>query len=264
MKKPVYYKNWWIWVGVPAISALATIVGTPHTIFDPILYVKMGLNLVLVALVWLLAYGFALWLDKRMPWESYSHTKRWAVQLGVFIPSGTLIDAIGLVFRNEIIEWPFSWHLFFYTDFPIQVFFTSLVFYIYYRAYLKYHEELRNEVGKPEKGRENFTVKRGKKTYVIPVEDIAYFYRKDQFNYLKKKSGEEYMVDESLSAIEQDLDASSFFRINRQLLAHRNSISSFKVLPNRQTELAIEPEMDSLPLLNKNRSAQFKQWMKLG
>ena len=107
-------------------------------------------------------------------------------------------------------------------------------------------------------------MKRGKKTYVILVEDIAYFYRKDQFNYLRKKSGEEYMVDESLSAIEQDLEASSFFRINRQLLAHRNSISSFKVLPSRQTELAIEPKMDSLPLLNKNRSAQFKQWVKLG
>jgi len=264
MKKAVYYKNWWIWVGVPTISALATIVGTPHTIFDPILYVKMGLNLALVALVWILAYGFTLWLDKRMPWESYSHPKRWAVQLGIFIPLGTLIDAFGLVFRNEIIEWPFSWHLFFYTDFPIQVFFTSLVFYIYYRAYLKYHEESAQLNKTLEKGRENFTVKRGKKTYVIPVEDIAYFYRKDQFNYLRKKSGEEYMVDESLSAIEQDLDASSFFRINRQLLAHRNSISSFKVLPNRQTELAIEPKMDSLPLLNKNRSAQFKQWVKLG
>ncbi|MEM8887450.1 MAG: LytTR family transcriptional regulator DNA-binding domain-containing protein [Bacteroidota bacterium] len=264
MKKAAYYKNWWIWVGVPAISALATIVGTPHTIFDPILYVKMGLNLALVALVWLLAYGFTLWLDKRMPWESCSHLKRWVLQLGVFIPLGTLIDALGLVFRNEIIEWPFSWHLFFYTDFPIQVFFTSLVFYIYYRAYLKHLEESRIEEKTHEKGRENFTVKRGKKTYVIPVEDIAYFYRKDQFNYLKKKSGEEYMVDESLSAIEQELDASSFFRINRQLLAHRNSISSFKVLPNRQTELAIEPKMDSLPLLNKNRSAQFKQWVKLG
>ena len=264
MKKPVYYKNWWIGVGVPVISALATIVGTPHTIFDPILYVKMGLNLAIVGFVWLLAYAFNLWLDQRMPWASSSHLKRWCIQLGVFIPLGTSIDAFGLIFRNQIIEWPFSWHLFFYTDFPIQVFFTSLVFYIYYRAYLKHHHELDAKDSVVEKAWENFQVKRGKKTYVIPVEDIAYFHRKDQFNYLMKKSGEEFMVDESLSAIEQRLDASVFFRINRQLLAHRNSISSFKVLPNRQTELAIEPEMTVLPLLNKNRSAQFKQWVKLG
>ncbi|MEL6254755.1 MAG: LytTR family transcriptional regulator DNA-binding domain-containing protein [Bacteroidota bacterium] len=264
MKKPLYYKNWWIWIGVPIISALATIVGTPHTIFDPILYVKMGLNLVIVSLVWLLAYAFNLWLDKRMPWESSSHAKRWAIQLGIFLPLGSMIDAFGLVFRNEIIEWPFSWHLFFYTDFPIQLFFTSLVFYLYYKAYLKHQEKSGEEENISKKARESFHIKRGKKTYVIPVEDIAYFYRKDQFNFLRKKSGEEFMIDESLSAVEQKLDAFSFFRINRQLLAHRNSISSFKVLPNRQTELAIEPEMDALPLLNKNRSAQFKQWVKMG
>ncbi|MDW3651422.1 MAG: LytTR family transcriptional regulator DNA-binding domain-containing protein [Bacteroidia bacterium] len=263
MKKPVYYKNWWIWVGVPVISVLATFVGTPHTIFDPILYVKMGLNLAIVSFVWLLAYAFTLFMDKRMPWESTSHLKRWVFQLGIFIPLGTSIDAFGLILRNQIIEWPFSWHLFFYTDFPIQIFFTSLIFYLYQQAYLKYREEKAKQEEVAEKSWNSFRIKRGKKTYVIPVEEIAYFYRKDQFNYLCKKSGEAYMVDESLSAIEQKLDASSFFRINRQLLAHRTSISSFKVLPNRQTELAVEPEMDPLPLLNKNRSAQFKQWVKL-
>lgn len=263
MEKVAYYKNWWILVGVPILSILATLIGTPHTIFDPILYIKMGLNLAIVGFIWLLAVLFIFWLDKRMPWETAPHQRRWVIQLGIFIPVGVLIQIVSVQLRNQIIEWPFSWHLFLYTDFPIQVFFTVLLFYMYQKAYLSFYEAKQEEREKIalDSASKPYNLKRGKKTYLIPQEEIAYFFRQDQFNYLKKKNGEEFMLDVSLNAIEQEVDMQAFFRINRQLLAHRQSIISFKVLPNRQMELTLKPHLNPLPLLNKNRSAQFKQWL---
>lgn len=265
MKIPHYYKAKWMLIGIPICSFLATFIGTPHTFVDPILYVKIVFNLFVAALIWGVYLAIILFLDKRMPWESRPGLKRWAWQVGVGFPLGILIDWGGVVFRNDLLGIPFSPHLFIYTDVPILLLFTIILPYLYRKWYLGNYDQLRT-VDAEEKApallqRLPYSVKKGNKVYQIPLEDICCFYRKDQYNFLRQSNGKEYIVDQSLTAIEQELDSHLFFRINRQLLVNRLAIHSYKTLPSRQIELSLSPVLEEGALLNKNRSAQFKKWM---
>jgi len=265
MNIPNYYKTKWMLIGIPICSFLATFIGTPHTFSEPILYTKIGYNLFIAALIWMTYLGIVLFLDKKMPWESTPELKRWAWQIGLSFPLGILIDWGGVLIRNHLLAIPFLPHLFLYTDVPVLLLFTIILPYLYRKWYLAHYYQTLSMDAKdstilvPE--RLPFSVKKGNKVYQISIEDICYFYRKDQYNFLRESNGNEYILDQSLTAIEQQLDTHLFFRINRQLLVNRQAIQSYKILPSRQIALSLSPVFETGALLNKNRSAQFKKWI---
>lgn len=267
MKNPNRYNNLWMLIGIPVSVILATVIGTPHTIWDGILYQKIIFNLSTGLGIWLFYYWVILKFDRKMPWESTDHLRRWMFQLMASVPIACIFNYTATRFRNHLFDWPFSSHIFFYTDIPVLIFISVVIHFIYQQQYIR-HQKSKNvesnlsaESAEPEKPPHQLTVKKGKKNYLIPIDEIAYFYRKDQYNFLRKWDGQEWMLDQSLAAIEQTVDAQQFFRINRKLIVNRKAISSFKVLDTRQTELEIIPLFQELALLNKNRSAQFKQWL---
>ena len=255
-------------MGIPLSVILATLIGTPHTLFDAILYVKIGLNLFTGGVIWGFYYVVILWFDRTMPWESTYYLKRWTFQMGISMPVAILFMWGMVNLRNELIEWPFSTHLFLYTDIPILFLISIAIHFFYQQGYLAHwRKQAVNkaiaipDVPEPAPMPAVITVKKIKKTYVVPIKEVAYFYRKAEFNFLRKWDGQELMIDQSLAASEASIDADIFFSINRQLLVNRQAICSYKVLDTRQTELQLTPPLDEGTLLNKNRFAQFKQWL---
>ncbi len=266
-KIPSYYKLSWMLLGLLVSVITATVLGTPHTIKEPILYQKILFNLLIGGAIWYLILVVILYFDARMPWESTHKPKRWFWQILVTLPGAILIDWFGVQFRNTLLGSEYIPHIFWYTDFPVLILMMLIIQYLFQQAYLKHKLSILNPAPHPSKmpgESNNFTahisLKKGSKTYQIPVEAIAYLHRLDQINFLRQFDGKEWIWDQSLSALESQLDPKSFFRVNRQLLLNRKAIISYEVLSNRQTQIQLNPELPKPAFLNKNRLAQFKQW----
>ncbi|MEL7529838.1 MAG: LytTR family transcriptional regulator DNA-binding domain-containing protein [Bacteroidota bacterium] len=267
---PHYYQLKWMLLGLLLSVITATVLGTPHTIEEPILYQKIFFNLLIGGAIWGLILLVILRFDARMPWESVHKPKRWLWQILFSLPGAVLIDWLGVQIRNELLGAEYIPHIFWYTDFPVLVLLMLLVQYLFQQAYLK------NQLRKGPKATPplqptadqhpptfaaQLSLKKGQKTYQIVVAEIAYLYRRDQINFLRQIDGQEWIWDQSLSALESQLDPQAFFRVNRQLLLHRQALHSYEVLPNRKTQIQLNPPLEEPALLNKNRHAQFKQWL---
>ena len=72
--------------------------------------------------------------------------------------------------------------------------------------------------------RERATVRVGDQIIPVKVADIAFFYSEDKSNYLVMDSGERYLVDITLDALEGELDPEQFFRVTRGCIVARHAV----------------------------------------
>ena len=70
----------------------------------------------------------------------------------------------------------------------------------------------------------HFTIKLGSQILVIDVNDIAYFYSNEKSTWLVTRDGKQYMTDDSLTAIENEVDPARFYKISRKCLVGLSSI----------------------------------------
>lgn len=147
-------------------------------------------------------------------------------------------------------------------------------------------EKLENAMGKLEKMKGNFSrgnsdfeqlikaVKSVKKTYKtrflvksgssmksVGVGDIAYFYSEDKLVFLKTKSKQRFVINETLDELETILNPNDFFRINRQYIVNFDTI--IKVHPHFKGRLKIDlnPGSEEDIYISNRRATPFKEWM---
>ena len=98
----------------------------------------------------------------------------------------------------------------------------------------------------------------------INEKDIAYFYTNDGLVFLKTQQNKKYLVDFTLDELEDLLDPSNFYRINRQFIARIEAISTCYQYPKGKlkVEFHLEPPMTPV-LISREKSADFKKWLDL-
>lgn len=72
-----------------------------------------------------------------------------------------------------------------------------------------------------EAARDTFHVSKGAANVLLGMDQIAYCYRKDESNFLRTVTGEDFYINLSLDEVQEQLPERNFFRINRQMIAHR-------------------------------------------
>jgi len=111
------------------------------------------------------------------------------------------------------------------------------------------------------KFKERFLVKRGKEYASIKVEDIAFFYATHKLVCLVEKEGSKFIMDNSLSEIEKQVDPFCFFRANRKYLVHKKSIKKIVSLPKSRLLLELAPVSPGELIVSSDNSSDFKTWM---
>ncbi len=109
--------------------------------------------------------------------------------------------------------------------------------------------------------KKRFMIMIGPKVKVIEVEDIAYFHVQDKNVFIKTKANQSLAIDHSLDKLEEMLDPSLFFRINRKYIVHLHSIESMYTLSKSRMKLTLTPTADEDIYLSFNRSRSFKNWL---
>lgn len=104
-----------------------------------------------------------------------------------------------------------------------------------------------------------FLVRSGPKFVVVPVEQIAGFY-KDDLVLLITRTGKKYVIDASLEELESQLPPQQFFRINRQCIVHIGAIQ--EVRPDgAQLTLALEVDFPKPLYVSQRNAGVFKRWL---
>ena len=103
-----------------------------------------------------------------------------------------------------------------------------------------------------------FLVRSGQKMTVVPIDQIAGFYKDDLVLLLTVK-GKKYVIDRSLEELSKRLSPAKFFRINRQCIINLEAIIEGRV---EGSQLALSTVVDfpkSLYVSQRN-TARFKKW----
>jgi DNA-binding LytR/AlgR family response regulator len=101
----------------------------------------------------------------------------------------------------------------------------------------------------------------GENIKMIEVKDVAYFYTEDKINYLCTHSGLRYPIDFNLDELENLVDPSEFFRINRQVIVNITSIEKMLAWSKSRVKLILKPATDMETIVSTDRSPHFKEWL---
>lgn len=106
-----------------------------------------------------------------------------------------------------------------------------------------------------------FLIKRGGDYISIKTEEIAYLYATHKLVCLVDSRAQKFILDDSLTDIERQLDPSQFYRVNRKYLVHLNAIDRIKSYPKSKLQLELKPSVNDEIIISQENVASFKVWM---
>ncbi|MEQ1675601.1 MAG: LytTR family DNA-binding domain-containing protein [Chitinophagaceae bacterium] len=105
-------------------------------------------------------------------------------------------------------------------------------------------------------------VKRGMEYISLRMDDIVLFYTENKLVFVTDVAGKKYIAESNLSDLEELLDNSQFFRVNRQYIVNINYIRGYKTYEKVKLLLELNiPELNHHIVISQENSSQFRQWM---
>lgn len=95
----------------------------------------------------------------------------------------------------------------------------------------------------------------------VEISDVAYFYTENKINYLCGFDKKIYPIDQNLDQIEDIVDVSVFFRINRQFIVNINAIKNMVSYSKSRVKIELNPKTDIETIVSTDRSPNFKGWL---
>jgi DNA-binding LytR/AlgR family response regulator len=105
-------------------------------------------------------------------------------------------------------------------------------------------------------------VKTGNQNLLIRFEEISLFVVEIEYVQLLDLAGRKYLLDSSLDKMEKKIPCADFFRLNRQVLAHRQVIKGFKRIENGKLLIQLNTAFDFSHDLtvSRTKAASFRAW----
>lgn len=228
-----------------------------------------------------LVYRATKWLDSRYDW--FEHTLiRTSLQilLGWILPCiAMFLFAAGYFafFRTNILETDYL-----KLDFPVIAILMLIMNIFYLCYYLVWHNRQLKEkvIAIPEaedKARNIFIVHTATRSIPIKTDDISQVFILEGNTFLRTTEMQDYqdayLITETLKTMEELLDPALFFRVNRKMIVHIESITSFVPGKNQTLELSLSPslytgkpadmpvDLKKLHTVSEDRVPLFKKWM---
>lgn len=109
--------------------------------------------------------------------------------------------------------------------------------------------------------KERFLVKSGQHLTYVPTREIAYFFSEDGITFAQCLNGKKHIIENTLDQLGEVLDPKDFFRVNRQVLVHLQSIKKISSWFNSRLKLELEPTNDLNFVVSRERVGAFKAWL---
>jgi hypothetical protein len=261
----------WMYIVVyPIMAFLAVHIGNDNT-FRQLVRIPSYYTDLLLAFGCTFGIGFYFrrlfrTIDQKFDW---THSLRQRIRrhliLGILLPAAVIIgiEAVYLLLINIDLKNSSV----FYLELPVVILFCLLInliyIFLYHRAYTESFvalAETRNNLTKPA-GKENFVVHSGTTKLNVPIDDIAYFAVLEKHTFLITRGGKQYLYDTTIDELNKQVAQPEFFRLNRQFIARRNSISLYRQTDTRRLIVDLIPPPEKPVYVSKTKALKFYNWL---
>ena len=119
-------------------------------------------------------------------------------------------------------------------------------------------QEIRQIVKKEQATLSRILVKIGYNLKVVSINDVTCFYSENKIVYLQTKE-RNFPTDFTLDELENVLEESKFFRVNRQFIISSDYIKNIHTSPIYKVELEFQPDEEIT--VSRDRVKEFKDWL---
>ena len=253
-------------IAIAFISAFNYYLTYNNIKFNGFLFLTYAIDTVQGWLAWWAVRSIIIYLDKKMPYGERP-LKRILVQLVITIFTGMAI----IILLTELVSWIARGRPAIISFYSFDIFIIAIWFFVINGIYIGMHyysewkrsEHMRQEEKKVRAG--GFSVKQGKQNLLIPFNEIAGFYTEEGYSILLNWQDKKFFPDRSLDKIEKLLPEEWFFRLSRQHILHRNTITGFKRLNDGKIDVLLR-SFENLPpsiQVSRLKAAAFKNWFEL-
>ncbi len=109
--------------------------------------------------------------------------------------------------------------------------------------------------------KERFVIKVGEHLKSLETDDILFFFSLEKATFAQTKDGKKNILDFTMDQLEELLDPSKFFRINRKYIVHVKSIQDMISYTNARLKLVLKTSDDTDVIVARERVQQFKDWL---
>ena len=105
-----------------------------------------------------------------------------------------------------------------------------------------------------------FMVKVGEHIRSIPADQASVFYAEGRDVYLVTNQGRKFIIDYTLESLEEILNPSVFFRLNRSFILNINSIKDVLVYSNSRLKILLSHDFPKEIIVSREKVNDFKEW----
>ncbi len=111
------------------------------------------------------------------------------------------------------------------------------------------------------KYKNKFVIKAGEHVKVFTTEEIQCFYSMEKSTFLQNNAGRDYAVSYSLDQLEELLDPSKFFRINRKFIVSSLSIADIISYSNSRLLVRLHTNKSDDLIVSREKVQDFTKWL---
>ena len=110
--------------------------------------------------------------------------------------------------------------------------------------------------------KERFLVRRGNKIQSVRASEISYFSADGRLVSLHQLDGRKYALDFTLTELNQLLDPSQFFRVNRSHILQINAIQDVVVYSSSRLKVSLQGQaLNTEIVVSRDKVSDFKVWL---
>lgn len=106
-----------------------------------------------------------------------------------------------------------------------------------------------------------FVIKVGERLKVFTTEQIQCFYSMEKAVFLQNFEGRDYAINYSLDQLEEILDPTRFFRINRKFIIGFSALKDIISFSNSRLQVKLINNHSDDLVVSRERVQKFKQWL---
>ena len=111
------------------------------------------------------------------------------------------------------------------------------------------------------KYKERFVIKVGEHLRSIDISEVLFFFSQEKATFAQTKDNRKHILDYTMDQLEELLDPSRFFRINRKYIVSLNSIRDMISHTNSRLKLVLKSGEDDDIIVARERVQEFKEWL---
>ncbi len=109
--------------------------------------------------------------------------------------------------------------------------------------------------------KKRFTIKVGQHLKIVNTKSIECFYSENKATFLHTNKGKNYILDETLEQIEEQLDSTKYFRVSRKFIVNMDFIKDIISYTNSRLQVKLEHFNEFDIIVSREKVKDFKTWL---